>query len=119
MEKVNLKEKFGLFSEQWSPKIIAEVNDTTVKIAKLLGEFEWHTHEAEDELFFVVKGSVEIHTREKVFTLSEGEMLVVPKGVEHMPVARAEVEVMMIEKNTTVNTGGNVSERTKTSLDYL
>jgi mannose-6-phosphate isomerase-like protein (cupin superfamily) len=119
LQKVNLKEKFGMFSEQWSPKIIAEVNDTTVKIAKLEGEFEWHTHEAEDELFFVFKGSIDIHTRHEVFTLNEGEILVVPKGVEHMPVAGAEAEVMVIEKNTTVNTGGNVSERTKTSLDYL
>jgi len=116
---VNLKEKFELFSEQWSPKIIAEVNDTTVKIAKLEGEFEWHTHEAEDELFYVLKGSLEIHTREKLFTLNEGEMLVIPKGVEHMPVAKSEAEVMLIEKNTTVNTSENVSERTKTSLDYI
>lgn len=119
MQKVNLAEKFGLFSEQWSPKVIAEVNDAMVKIAKLEGEFEWHIHEKEDELFFVFKGSVDIHTKEKIFTLNAGDMLVVPKGVSHMPVAKAEAEVMMIEKNTTVNTGGNVSERTKTALDYI
>ena len=119
MEKVRLKDKFGLFTEQWSPKIVAEVNDTTVKIAKLEGKFEWHTHENEDELFYVFKGSLEIHTREKVFTLDEGDLLVVPRGVEHMPVAKAECEVMMVEKNTTVNTGANVSERTKTTLDYI
>jgi len=119
MEKVSLIEKFSLFTEQWSPKIVAEINDTTVKIAKLEGEFEWHTHDNEDELFYVFKGKLEIHTREKVHSLNEGELLVVPKGVEHMPVAKAECEVMMVEKNTTVNTGGNVSERTKTTLDYL
>lgn len=88
MEKINLGEKFGLFSEYWSPRIIGEVNESHVKIAKFKGEFIWHSHEHEDEMFLVIKGALTIHFRDRDILLREGECLVVPKGVEHKPVAR-------------------------------
>ncbi len=119
MEKINLKEKFSLFSEQWTPKILAELNESYVKIAKIQGEFTWHKHDNEDEMFFLVEGSMEIHFRDKVISLSEGEIVVVPKGVEHMPVCKDEAKIMMIEKKTTVNTGDVVNEKTKTDIEWL
>lgn len=120
MEAVNLKEKFGLFNEPWSPHILGEVNDSYVKIARFKGEFEWHSHAHEDEMFLVVKGSITIRLRDKDVHLSEGEFTVIPKGVEHLPVAREEAWVMMFEPKTTVNTGENiVSTRTKTELPKI
>ena len=112
MEKVNLREKFARFDEYWSPKITAEMNDYHVKLAKLKGEFVWHTHEETDELFLVVKGSLRIRLRDREVRLDEGELFVVPRGVEHLPVAEDEVHVLLLEPRGTVNTGDERGERT-------
>jgi mannose-6-phosphate isomerase-like protein (cupin superfamily) len=112
MEKVNVAEKFALFSEHWSPRIVGELNDAYVKLAKLKGEFVWHRHEMEDELFYVVKGQLLIKFRDKDVWLDEGEFVIVPRGVEHKPVAKQEAHVMLLEPKTTVNTGDVESERT-------
>jgi mannose-6-phosphate isomerase-like protein (cupin superfamily) len=109
---INLSEKFNLFSEQWRPKIAGELNDSYVKLAKVQGEFVWHRHEHEDELFFVVKGTLTVKLRERDLTLREGELVIIPKGVEHMPVAEDEVWIMLLEPKTTSNTGNVTSERT-------
>lgn len=105
MQKVNLTHKFGLFTEHWSPKIVAQLNDSYVKLAKVQGEFIWHHHDNEDELFFIVKGRLLIKFRDRDVWLDEGEFLVVPRGVEHKPVAPEEVHLLLIEPTTTVNTG--------------
>lgn len=105
IDKVNLAEKFSRFEDHWRPRIVGEVNDAHVKLVKLKGEFVWHHHEAEDELFFVVKGSLRILLRDGEITLEPGEFAVIPKGVEHCPVADEEVQVMLLEPKTTVNTG--------------
>ena len=112
MEKISLRDKLSQITEHWSPKIIGEINDSHVKIAKLKGEFLWHTHDTEDEMFYVFKGELTIRFRTGDVRLTDGECLVIPKGVEHMPVAAEEVEVMLIEPKTTVNTGNVVNERT-------
>lgn len=119
MEKVNIKEKFSLFNEYWSPKIAGEINDTHVKLVKLHGEFVWHHHEQEDEMFLVVKGRLLIKFRERDVWLEEGEFLIVPKGVEHMPVAEEEVHVLLLEPKTTLNTGNQVNERTVSDLQSI
>jgi len=112
MDKINLSEKFALFSEQWRPKIVGELNDAHVKLAKLQGEFVWHQHENEDEMFMIHKGRLLIKFRDKDVWLDEGEFLIIPKGIEHKPVAEEEVELILIEPKTTVNTGDTQSERT-------
>ena len=112
MDKVNLEDKFALFSERWSPKIVGQINDCHVKIAKLLGEFEWHHHEKEDEMFFVVKGRLTVKFRDRDIVLDEGELLVIPRGVEHLPVAEEEVWLMMVEPTGTLNTGNRTTART-------
>ncbi len=112
MEKVNLSEKLDLFDEYWSPKIVGELNGQHVKLVKLKGEFVWHHHEAEDELFLVIKGRLVIKLREKDITLGQGEFVVVPRGVEHKPVAEAEAHVLLFEPKSTLNTGDVQSERT-------
>src|SRR5688572_32662177 len=109
---INLKEKLTKFSEHWSPKIIAQLNDYHLKLAKVQGEFVWHDHPETDEVFFVVKGKLKILFRDGEVFLSEGEMFVVPKGVEHKPVAENECHIMLIEPSGTVNTGEVVDERT-------
>jgi mannose-6-phosphate isomerase-like protein (cupin superfamily) len=108
MDKVNLTEKFAQFSEHWSPKIVAELNGQAVKLVKIHGEFVWHHHDHEDELFFVVKG-----------TINEGELIVVPRGVEHRPVAEDEVHLLLFEPVETVNTGNVTEERTRSELDRI
>jgi mannose-6-phosphate isomerase-like protein (cupin superfamily) len=118
-EKVNVAEKMGLIGEYWSPKVLGEFNDAYVKAAKLKGEFLWHLHEAEDEMFYVVKGKLVIRLRDGDAALSEGEFIVIPRGVEHMPVAEEEVHVLLIEAKTTVNTGNIRNERTKEKLDRI
>ncbi len=105
MEKVNLADKFSLFQEQWKPKIVGELDDYHVKIAKVEGDFVWHSHPDEDELFMVVDGRLTIHFRDRDVELVPGEFLVVPKGVEHKPSASAECQILMIERKGTVNTG--------------
>jgi mannose-6-phosphate isomerase-like protein (cupin superfamily) len=112
MEKINLLQKFNLIKEHWSPKIIGEVNDVYIKLVKFRGEFVWHFHEEEDELFLVVKGTMVMKLRDKDITLEEGECIIIPKGAEHMPVADEEVHVMLIESKSTLNTGNIQSERT-------
>jgi len=112
MEKVNLANKFGLFQEYWSPKIAGELNDSYLKLAKLKGEFVWHHHEAEDELFLVVQGRLVIKLRDRDISLDEGEFVIIPRGVEHCPVAEEEVHVLLLEPKSTVNTGNVQSERT-------
>src|SRR5438445_2696734 len=116
MDKVNLAEKFRSFQEHWSPKIAAELNGSYVKLVKLQGEFLWHHHEAEDELFLVVKGRITIRFRDGDVTLEENEFLIVPKGVEHMPVALDEAWVLLFEPKTTLNTGNVSNERTVADL---
>jgi mannose-6-phosphate isomerase-like protein (cupin superfamily) len=112
MDKVNLREKLGLFSERWSPRIVGELNGQHVKLAKLEGEFVWHQHEREDELFLVLRGALDIHLRDRVVTLEEGEFFIVPRGVEHKPVAEEEVHVLLLEPASTLNTGNVRSGRT-------
>jgi len=112
MEKVNLAEKFGLFEEHWSPKIVGELNGQQVKLVKVLGEFDWHHHENEDELFLVVKGQMRIELRDQALHLGEGEFLVVPRGVEHRPVAEREAHVLLFEPASTLNTGNVRTEKT-------
>lgn len=119
MDKINIYEKLNLFNEYWSPKILGEVNESYVKVAKLKGEFLWHLHENEDEMFYVIKGLLVIKFRDKDVTLKEGEFIVIPKGIEHMPVADEEVHVMLIEAKTTLNTGDIRNERTVEKLEKL
>ena len=119
IESVNIKYKFSLFKEYWNPKIIADLNDSQVKIAKIKGEFVWHTHEKEDELFLVIKGNFNIKLRDKDIELREGELVVIPKGVEHKPVANEETHILLIELKGTINTGDVEDEKTKTEEEYL
>ena len=105
IEKVALTEKFDSFTEQWSPKIVASVDDFDVKIVRIEGEFVWHKHDDEDEMFLVIDGTFDMHFRDKVVPLSKGEMIVVPRGTEHKPVAANECRVMVLEKSGVVNTG--------------
>jgi len=119
IRKVNLSEKFGLFHDHWSPKIAGEVNDSHVKLVKLQGEFVWHHHENEDELFLVVKGHLTIKLRDGAVELDPGEFVIIPKGVEHMPVAAEQVHVLLLEPKSTLNTGNVQSDRTVAELDRI
>jgi mannose-6-phosphate isomerase-like protein (cupin superfamily) len=119
MEKVNLAEKLALFEDAWSPKIVGELNDSHVKLVKLRGEFVWHHHETEDELFLVLKGRLLIKFRDRDVWLEEGEFLIIPHGVEHLPVAPEEVHVMLLEPKSTLNTGSVQNERTVAELERL
>ena len=110
--KVNLAEKFGLFDEHWSPRLVGTVNDTDVKLVKLQGEFVWHHHETEDELFLVTKGRLLMQFRDHEEWIEVGEFIVVPHGVEHRPVAPEEVHLILIEPRGTLNTGNVTNERT-------
>lgn len=112
MEKVKVSQKFSLFSDHWNPRIIAELNGQVVRVAKVQGEFIWHKHDHEDELFWIHKGELKMEFRDRTIILQEGEMLVVPKGVEHRPVAEEEVELILFEPIATVNTGEVVNDRT-------
>lgn len=119
MEKVSLAEKFNLFQDYWSPKIAGELNDSYVKLVKLKGEFVWHHHENEDELFLVVKGSLLIRLRDRDVWLNEGEFFIVPKGVEHQPVAPEEVHALLLEPKSTLNTGNTRGEMTVERLESI
>ncbi len=116
IEKVNLAQKFERFDEYWSPRIAGELNDAYVKLAKLKGEFEWHQHENEDELFLVVQGHLTIKLRDRDVELDPGEFVIIPRGVEHLPVASEEVQVLLLEPKSTLNTGNVKSERTVADL---
>ena len=119
INKINILEKLNLFNDYWSPKILGELNESYVKIAKLKGEFLWHIHENEDEMFYVLKGRLIIRFRDKDVILNEGEFIIIPKGIEHMPVAQEEVHVMLIEAKTTLNTGNVRNERTVKELEEI
>ncbi|HWA59592.1 MAG TPA: cupin domain-containing protein [Gemmatimonadales bacterium] len=116
---INLAEKFSRFHDQWSPKIIAELNDSHVKLAKVQGEFVWHQHEHEDELFLILSGVLTIEFRDRTLTLAPGEMVVIPKGVEHRPVAPEEVHIMLIEPKGIHHTGGVEDPRTVTEWQRI
>ena len=111
-QPINFEEKLGKFSEQWSPRIIAQMNDYHFKIVKVQGEFVWHDHPETDEVFMVLKGRLEIQFRDGRVILREGEMFVVPKGLEHRPVAEEECHILLVEPAGTINTGDIVNERT-------
>ena len=119
MNKVNLVQKFSLFQDYWSPKIVGELNDSYIKLVKFKGEFVWHHHEAEDELFLVVKGSLLIKLRDRDIFLEEGEFVIIPKGIEHLPIADEEAHVLLLEPKTTLNTGNIGNERTVVDLERI
>ncbi|HUF88745.1 MAG TPA: cupin domain-containing protein [Gemmatimonadota bacterium] len=112
MERIDLREKLGRFDERWSPRVVAELNGQHVKLAKLEGEFVWHAHVDEDELFLVLEGQLRIELRDGAVELGPGQMVVVPRGVEHRPVAAGEVHVLLFEPAGTLNTGNVRDERT-------
>ncbi len=119
MDKINIAEKLSLFSDHWNPRIVAELNGQHVKLVKFQGEFVWHKHDDEDEMFLVVKGQFKMELRDKVLLINENEFIVIPKGVEHRPVAEHEVCVMLFEPATTLNTGDRQSELTKEKLERI
>ena len=119
MEKVNLAHKLALFGEHWSPRIVADVNDCQVKLAKFQGEFVWHRHDHEDELFLVLEGRFRMDFRDRQVWLERGELIVVPRGVEHRPVAEQEVHVLLVEPRGTLNTGDVREARTVESPERL
>jgi mannose-6-phosphate isomerase-like protein (cupin superfamily) len=119
MDKVNLAQKFGLFQEYWSPKIAGEINDSYIKLVKFKGEFVWHQHDTEDELFLVVKGSLLIKLPDRDIFLEEGEFVIIPRGVEHLPIAEEEAHVLLLEPKTTLNTGSIRNERTVADLERI
>ena len=119
MEKVNLAHKFSLFHDCWHPRVVGELNGSYLKLVKLKGEFVWHHHEAEDELFFVIKGRLLIRLRDRDIGLDEGEFVVIPKGVEHLPIAEDEVHVLLLEPKSTLNTGSVQDERTVSDLEWI
>jgi mannose-6-phosphate isomerase-like protein (cupin superfamily) len=119
METVNLQQKFAKFSEHYKPHVIGEVNDCYVKVVKLKGEFIWHHHDHEDELFLVVKGTLRMQFRDHESIIREGEFVIVPRKVEHKPVADEEVHIVLIEPKSTLNTGNVTNERTVARLDTI
>lgn len=119
MEKVNVAEKLSLFNDYWNPRIVGTLNGQEVKLVKFKGEFVWHQHDAEDELFYVVKGSFIMEFRDKKVEIKENEFIIVPKGVEHRPVAENEVAIMLFEPANTLNTGNTRSELTRDNLDII
>lgn len=119
VEKINIKEKFKAFTDHWNPRVIGELNGQHVKLAKFFGEFVWHHHETEDELFMVIKGRLLMKFRDKEVWIAEGEILIIPAKVEHMPVAPEEVHVLLFEPASTLNTGNVVEERTRKNLKKI
>jgi len=123
MEKVNLAQKFSLFSEHYSPKIVGEINDAYVKLVKLQGDFLWHHHEHEDELFFVVQGELRMKIREngseRELVIRPGEFIIIPRGVEHLPSADQETHILLLEPKSTLNTGNVQNERTVAELQRI
>jgi mannose-6-phosphate isomerase-like protein (cupin superfamily) len=119
MDTINLAKKFASFQEVYQPKILGEVNDTYIKAVKLKGEFVWHHHDNEDEMFLVVKGSLRMKFRDHESVIGPGEFIIVPRGVEHLPIADEEVSVILIEPKTTLNTGNVTNERTLPQLERI
>ena len=119
MEAINLEQKLSMVKDHWNPKIIGELNDSYVKVVKLKGEFVWHHHDEEDELFLVVKGRLLMRFRDGNVTVSAGGFIIVPRGVEHLPVAQEEVHLVLFEPKTTLNTGNVRNERTVQALERI
>ncbi len=119
MKKVAIAEKLALFSDHWSPKVVGALNGQEVKLVKLKGEFVWHQHEEEDELFYVLSGTLKIEFRDRIESLEPNEFIIIPRGVEHKPIADEEVHVMLFEPTNTINTGDTQSTLTKNKLDYI
>ncbi len=119
MDKVNIEEKLSLFQDYWNPRIIGGLNGQHVKLVKLQGEFVWHKHDNEDELFYVLKGSLKIEFRDKTIEIKENEFLIVPAGIEHKPFAESEVSIMLFEPASTLNTGDTKSELTRETLEKI
>jgi mannose-6-phosphate isomerase-like protein (cupin superfamily) len=119
MHTVNLNEKFSLFSDCWNPRVLGELNDSQVKIVKVKGEFVWHHHDNEDELFLVIHGTLRMKFRDHEERIRPGEFIIVPRGVEHCPVSDEEAHIVLIEPKTTLNTGNIVNERTVAELERI
>ena len=119
MKKINISQKLAQFNDHWNPRIIGELNKQHVKLAKIKGEFIWHKHEDEDEMFLVLKGTLKIEFRDRTETIQENEIIIVPKGVEHKPIAEKEVSIMLFEPATTINTGALENERTRKNLESI
>ena len=119
IETVNVAQKLSLFSEHWNPKIVGELNGHQVKLAKLKGDFVWHKHENEDELFWVISGILKIELRDKTLEIQPGEFAIIPKGIEHKPIAEHEVEVMLFEPVSTLNTGNAEDDRKRETLEKI
>jgi mannose-6-phosphate isomerase-like protein (cupin superfamily) len=119
MKKINISQKLAQFNDHWNPRIIGELNKQHVKLAKIKGEFIWHKHEDEDEMFLVLKGTLKIAFRDRTETIQENEIIIVPRGVEHKPIAEEEVSIMLFEPATTINTGALENERTRKNLESI
>lgn len=119
MEKVNIKQKLSLFTDYWNPRIVGELNGQHVKLVKFQGEFVWHKHDNEDEMFFVISGRFKMEFRDRTVVLNENDFLIVPRGIEHRPVAEQEVSVMLFEPATTLNTGNIENGLTKRNLEKI
>src|SRR5689334_2629516 len=120
IDKINLREKFNSFHDYWNPRIAGKLNGQLIKLVKFKGEFVWHKHDNEDEMFLVIKGEFDMELRDKTITISEGDFIIIPKGTEHRPVAENEVHVMLFEPDTTLNTGdAGDSELTRTDLQEI
>ena len=119
MKKVNIEDKLATFSDHWNPRVIGELNGQYVKAVKLKGEFVWHHHDHEDELFLVIKGKLKMEFRDKTEIINEGELIIVPRGVEHKPVADEEVHLLLFEPASTLNTGNVEEERTRRKLEHI
>ncbi len=119
IDKINIEQKLSLFSDYWNPRIVGELNGQHVKLAKFQGEFVWHKHDHEDEMFLILKGTFQLEFRDKIVELQEGDFIIVPRGVEHRPVAKEEVSVMLFEPASTVNTGNIKNELTRETLTVL
>ncbi len=119
MERINLKEKLGMINDHWHPRVAGELNGQHVKLVKFQGEFVWHQHEAEDELFYVIEGNFDMEFRDKTVHLKAGEMIIVPRGVEHRPVAKEEVSVMLFEPAGTLNTGNTNGPLTRNVTENI
>ena len=119
IKKINISQKLAQFNDHWNPRIIGELNKQHVKLAKIKGEFIWHKHDDEDEMFLVLKGTLKIEFRDRTETIQENEIIIVPKGVEHKPIAEEEVSIMLFEPATTINTGALENERTRKNLESI
>jgi mannose-6-phosphate isomerase-like protein (cupin superfamily) len=119
IDKINIAQKFSLFADYWNPRIAGELNGQHIKLVKIKGEFVWHKHENEDEMFLVIKGGFKMELRDKTIDISEGEMIIIPKGTEHRPVANEEAHILLFEPVSTLNTGDVKNELTRDSLEKV